>query len=166
MIRKVLIYPALFIFAVLGVMTVYYFTGDKATLLPDISVKNATLRLPAPGQTKGAAFFDIVNNGGADQLLSASSPISPHVELHTHLHEDGMMKMRQVSSVKIQGQQTTHFKSGGLHVMLFDISIPDNTKSVPITLSFARSGEKRIIVIIGEPKMMDHSKMDKSKMGH
>ncbi len=159
MIRKVLIYPALFIFTVLGVMTVYYFTGDKATLLPDISVKNATLRLPAPGQTKGAAFFDIVNNGGADQLLSASSPISPHVELHTHLHEDGMMKMRQVSSVKIQGQQTTHFKSGGLHVMLFDVSIPDNTKSVPITLTFARSGEKRIIAIIGEPKMMDHSKM-------
>ena len=92
-------------------------------------------------------------------LLSASSPISPHVELHTHLHEDGMMKMRQVPSVKIQGQQTTHFKSGGLHVMLFDVSIPDNTKSVPITLTFARSGEKRIIAIIGEPKMMDHSKM-------
>ena len=55
-------------------MTVYYFTGDKATLLPDISVKNATLRLPAPGQTKGAAFFDIVNNGGADRAFIRQQP--------------------------------------------------------------------------------------------
>lgn len=166
MIRKVLIYPALTIFALLAIMTVYYFAGNSSTAEPSISIQNGTLRLPAPGQTKAAAYFDVINVGGVDELLSASSPISQRVELHTHLQEDGMMKMRQVETVKIKGLETTHFKSGGLHVMLFNISIPDNTKSIPITLTFVRSGEKRFIAIIGEPKMMDHSQMDHEGMEH
>ncbi len=170
MIRKVLIYPALLIFAFIGAMTIYYLSGDKATAMPDISVKNTHLRLPAPGQNIASAYFDIINKGGADELLSATSVVSPRVELHTHLQENGMMKMRKVSSVKIMGEDTTQFKSGGLHVMLFDISIPPNTKSIPLTLNFARTGEKRIIVIIDEPSMdpekMNHEMMDHENMNH
>ena len=158
MIRKILIYPAIFIFALLGIFTAYYFSGDKTTNQPDIRIANVTLRLPAPGQSTAAAYFDIINKGGADELLSATSPVSQRVELHTHLHENGVMKMRQVKTVKIQGLQTTSFKSGGLHVMLFDFSAPPETKSIPMTLTFARSGEKQILAIIGTPKP-NHNKM-------
>lgn len=162
MIRKVLIYPALALFALLGVMTAYYLTGDKQNLQPDIRVANVALRLPAPGQTTAAAYFDIINKGGADALLSATSSASPRVELHTHLHEDGVMKMRQVDSVKILAQQTTQFKSGGLHVMLFEIAVPQNTTSIPLTLKFARSGEKHVVAIIQN----DHGKMNHEGMKH
>ncbi len=158
MIRKILIYPAIFIFAVLGILTAYYFSGDETTHQPDIQIHNIVLRLPAPGQSTAAAYFDVINKGGADELLSARSAVSPRVELHTHLHEDGVMKMRQVKTVKIQGLQTTSFKPGGLHVMLFDFSTPPKTQAIPITLTFARSGEKQILAIIGTPTP-DHSKM-------
>ncbi|MBL4870879.1 MAG: copper chaperone PCu(A)C [Robiginitomaculum sp.] len=167
MIRKVLIYPALVLFALLGSVTAYYLTGDKQNLQPVIRVANVAFRLPAPGQTTAAAYFDIINKGGADALLSATSSASPRVELHTHLHEDGVMKMRQVDSVKILAQQTTQFKSGGLHVMLFDFAMPQNTTSIPLTLTFARSGEKRVVAIIGDSHSeMDHSKMNHEDMGH
>ncbi len=159
MIRKILIYPAIFIFALLGILTAYYFSGDKTIHQPDIQIHNIILRLPAPGQSTAAAYFDIVNKGGADELLSASSAVSPRVELHTHLHEDGVMKMRRVETVKIQGLQTTSFKPGGLHVMLFGFSTPPQTTAIPITLTFARSGEKHIMAIIGTPTL-DHSKAE------
>ncbi len=51
MIRKILIYPAIFIFAVLGILTAYYFSGDETTHQPDIQIHNIVLRLPAPGQS-------------------------------------------------------------------------------------------------------------------
>lgn len=134
--------------ALLIAAAIYYYTGDKTTSEPHISVENVSLRLPAPGQTTAAAYFDIINTGGADELLSASSSFSSPVELHTHLHEDGVMKMRKVETVKIQGKQTTAFKRGGLHVMLFNTSIPAETKSIPLTLTFARTGEVHVIAII------------------
>ena len=61
MIRKILIYPAIFIFAVLGILTAYYFSGDETTHQPDIQIHNIVLRLPAPGQSTAAAYFDVIN---------------------------------------------------------------------------------------------------------
>ena len=46
--------------------------------------------------------------------------------------------MRMVKSVKILPQQTTEFKRMGLHVMIFNVDIPEDTKQVPLTLTFAR----------------------------
>ncbi len=137
-IGKVLGYPAIILIALTALATAYLLFSDKGTAQPNIRVENAVLRLPAPGQTTAAAYFDIINDGGANELLGASTNISNKVELHTHLHEDGMMKMRQVKSVKILPKQTTKFERGGLHVMIFNAQIPEGTKQVPITLTFAR----------------------------
>lgn len=136
--RKFLIYPTIVFMVLLSIATAYLFLADKDTRYSNIHIENVTLRPPAPGQTTASAYFDIVNTGGANELLSASTPISDHVELHTHLHEDGMMKMRMVKSVKIMPKQTTKFEHGGLHVMIFNVDIPKNMKQVPLTLTFAR----------------------------
>lgn len=148
MIRKVLVFPLIFFFLILGLATLYLVTGNSDKNTPNLSIENARLRLPAPGQTTAAVFFDIINTGGADELLSATSPISKNVEIHTHLHEDGVMKMRKVETVKIQGFETTAFKSGGKHIMLFDANIPDDTKAISLVLIFARTGEKQVFVVI------------------
>ena len=137
---------------------------------PNISITNPSFRAPAPGQTTGAAYFDIVNTGGGDVLTSASSPFSGHIELHTHLHEDGVMKMRQVDNVKAKGGETTHFKRGGLHVMMFNVQIPEGAMSVPLTLNFKRSGGIQIDALIANlsPSMgaMNHDKMKHGMMKH
>jgi len=137
-IGKFLGYPAIVLLLLTALATGYLMFSDANTAYPNIRVENATLRPPAPGQTTASAYFDIINDGGADELLSVTSPISDKVELHTHLHEDGMMKMRRVKSVKVLPQQTTKFESMGLHVMIFNADIPIGAKLTPLTLTFAR----------------------------
>ncbi len=143
-------------------MAAVAFTACGPQQAPDISIKNGTLRLPAPGQTTGAAYFDIINNGGADVLLSASTPASPHSELHTHIHENNIMKMRKVDHVDIAAKETTAFKRGGLHVMVFDINVPAGKASIPLTLTFERSGEITFSAFVDgkQPPKIDHSKMN------
>ena len=136
-------------------------SDNAAGSAPAISIENASLRLPAPGQTKGTAYFDVVNNGGADVLLSAATPFSSRVELHTHLHEDGMMKMRQVETVDIGPETVTHFKTGGLHVMIFNMDVPEGATHMPLTLTFATSGAIDVSIKIGgAAEMTGHEMKD------
>jgi periplasmic copper chaperone A len=138
-IGKFLGYPALVLLLLAALATGYLMISDKGTAYANIGVENAVLRPPVRGQTTASAYFDITNTGGANQLLSVSSPISEKVEIYTHLNEDGMMKMRRVESVKILPKQTTKFKRMGLHVMVFNADIPTGAKQIPLTLTFARS---------------------------
>ena len=53
------------------------------------------VRLAPPGAAATGAFMRIENAGATDrQLIKAESPAAKTVELHTHLNEGGMMKMR------------------------------------------------------------------------
>ena len=72
-----------------------------------------------PGAKTGAVYFDVVNSGGADRLLSAEAKeMAGTLELHTTQMEGTMMKMRQVDAVDLAAGETTSLKPGGLHVML------------------------------------------------
>jgi len=135
---KILGYPAIGLVLLAAIASAYLIFSDKSTAYSDIRVENALLRPPAPGQTTASAYFDVINDGGANELLFVATPISSQVELHTHLHADGMMKMRMVNSVKILPKQTTQFKRMGLHVMIFNVEIPEGLNEVPLTLTFAR----------------------------
>lgn len=106
---------------------------QPADLDPDISVEHGVVRAPLPGQTTAVAYFDIVNQGGEDVLLAANSNASARVELHNHIHEDGLMKMRQVDHVDVPREGTVSFQSGGLHVMMFNA---DTDGPVTLTLDF------------------------------
>jgi copper(I)-binding protein len=111
---------------------------------PEIYVENASVRMPAPGQTTAVAYFDVINSGGPDRLMSVHTPISSNAELHTHLHEDGIMKMRRVEQVDIPEKQTTSFEPGGNHVMIFEATIPSRAESISLTLNFEIIGEIQI----------------------
>ncbi|HIM97483.1 MAG TPA: copper chaperone PCu(A)C, partial [Gammaproteobacteria bacterium] len=48
----------------------------------------------------GAVYLTLTNHGAhPDKLLGASAEIAERVEVHSHILEDGMMKMRRVDSV-------------------------------------------------------------------
>jgi|GEM_PF-427767 len=68
----------------------------------------------------GAAYFILKNNSKTDRhLIGASSALSDRVELHTHLKEDGVMKMRKLKDgIIVKPGETVHFKPAGNHVML------------------------------------------------
>ncbi|MCW8929001.1 MAG: copper chaperone PCu(A)C [Gammaproteobacteria bacterium] len=112
----------------------------------DVSIIDPYVRAVPPGQTVSAAFLQLENSSGnTHYIVNASSPVSKVVELHSHVHENGMMKMRQVESIEIPANGKTVLEPGGLHIML--IGLHDTLKidqKVAITLEF-KDGSSQVI---------------------
>jgi hypothetical protein len=92
---------------------------------------------------QGAGYLGIANRGGApDRLMGASSPAADRVELHTHIREGEVMRMREVPSIELPPGQTVTLQPGGLHLMLVRLAQPlRQGETVPVTLRFERAGE-------------------------
>ena len=105
-------------------------------------VKEPWVRETIGGSSVTAAYLTIVNDGRApDRLVGVASPAAGHAELHTHLMEGGMMKMREIKEVPVAAQDDTVFEPGGKHIMLFDVSSPlRQGDRVLLRLTFEKSG--------------------------
>ncbi|CEA05157.1 putative membrane or periplasmic protein [Pseudomonas saudimassiliensis] len=120
----------------------------------DIHIIHPWSRALPPVAPTGAAYLGLENRGGqADRLIAATSPIAGRVELHEHVHQDGLMKMQQIDSVEIAPGTQVEFKPGGHHLMLFELQQTlVEGGSYPMTLTFEQAGEVEIEVkVTGEP---------------
>lgn len=109
----------------------------------DIGIETPWARATPPNARTGAAYLTLINQGGAaDRLISASSVAAERVELHTHINEGGVMRMKAIDAVALAPGERVSLRPGGLHVMLIDLKGPlrENTR-VPVTLRFAAAGE-------------------------
>lgn len=107
-----------------------------------MQVLNPWARATVTSGQNGAAYFVLRNIGTDDVLLSASSDVAHVVELHTHIHDQGVMRMRKIPSIPIKAHMDTAFKPGGLHVMLIDLKqILSAGESIALTLEFAKAGK-------------------------
>jgi len=115
---------------------------------PDVKVEKSWARQSLKGVSNGVIFMEIINQGhGDDVLVKAESPVSRVVELHTHIHENGIMRMRPVQDITVKAQDKVVLKPGGLHVMLIGLKKPLQAgESVPLTLHFKESGMQTIDV--------------------
>ena len=104
------------------------------------------VRLAPPGAAATGAFMRIENTGATDrQLIKAESPAAKTVELHTHINEGGMMKMRAVPFIAIKAGGQTELKPGSYHVMLIGLTQPlKDGDPVAITLTFDDGSQQRI----------------------
>jgi copper(I)-binding protein len=119
----------------------------------NLTISDATARFLIKDRP-GAVFLTIDNEADADKLLSATSPLSPRVELHTHIMDDGVMKMRPIEVIDVTAKGKTELKSGGLHIMMFDVKeLPAKGTMVPLTLHFENAGNVEIKAMVGEPGM-------------
>ena len=100
----------------------------------------------ASANANGAGFMTLRNTGAqADRLLSAASPAARVVELHTHVREGDVMRMRPVVDIPVPAGETVELRPGGLHVMLIGLTGPLQQGSrVPLTLRFERAGEVQV----------------------
>lgn len=113
-----------------------------------VHVDHPWSRATAPQARNGAAYF-VLNATGADsdRLVSAASPVAEKVELHTHLMEDGVMKMRPVVAIEVAPGSPTALQPGGLHVMLLGLKAPlVKGEKFPLTLTFEKAGELKVDV--------------------
>jgi periplasmic copper chaperone A len=87
----------------------------------------------------------------ADTLLSASTTVADHIEMHASSEENGMMKMRQLTTVELQGGQPFRFEPGGAHFMLMDLRQPLVAgMRFPMTLNLQRAGAVTVQVQVVE----------------
>ena len=113
-------------------------------------------RATVPGQTVGAAYLIIENNGDAsDRLVSASSSVAHRVVLHSSQMEQGMAHMQHVTSLEIPAHGRIVLKPGGLHLMLEDLKKPlQEGQTLSMKLKFERSGEVEVALPV-QPVMAD-----------
>ena len=65
-----------------------------------VVISSARVLPPFPGRDIAAGYMSITNHSKTDdKLVSVTSPISGAVEIHNHIEEDGIMKMRQIDGI-------------------------------------------------------------------
>ena len=131
-------------------------TEHNAAETMGFTLSKAYINPPFPGRDVAAGFFNLTNNGVDDKLIAASSTLSENVEIHTHLMEDGVMKMRQTEAVDLPSGKTVEFKSGGYHLMIFNVSLPKDQNEADITLIFEKSEPLTLTLPIGQPEEKSH----------
>ncbi|HCA26683.1 MAG TPA: hypothetical protein DEP05_03415 [Betaproteobacteria bacterium] len=123
-----------------------YAPAALASAASSIRISHPYVTAVAPGQTNSAAFLVLKNTSAHDHaLVSASSPAAEIVQLHTHLHVNGMMEMRQVKQIPIKAHSKTMLKHGGFHIMLIHLRKPLKPgEQVPLTLTFEDGSHQKI----------------------
>lgn len=113
--------------------------ADQAT----IDVREPWSRATPSGVNVGAAYMQIsLKAGSGDRLIGARSERAGRVEVHTHIEEDGVMKMRKVEALDLTAGETLSLAPGGHHMMLFDLKTPlTKGETVPVVLIFEKAGE-------------------------
>jgi copper(I)-binding protein len=122
-------------------------------------ITKGALRPPLPSRTTAMATFTVENKTDKDDvLLSASSPVSPNVEIHTIITEGDIKKMRRIEDgITVPAKGQAALKHGGDHVMLFDAVIPEGASHVPLFLKFKNQGRVEIQLIVDDGSMDHHS---------
>lgn len=98
----------------------------------------------------GAVYF-VVNNPGTtmDRLVSVSTPVANTSELHTHIKDGELMRMRKVDAIEIAPASRVALEPGGLHVMLMGLKEPlVKGKAFPLTLVFEEAGPVTVEVAV------------------
>ena len=121
--------------------------GDQRS--SSLTVVQPWSRATAPGASVGVAYLEIVNAGAADTLTGIESPVAAHVEMHSMTTVNGVMQMRQLSSVEVPAKGRLQFTPGGLHVMLIDLKQPlREGDRFPLTLVFRSAGRLQVEAVV------------------
>lgn len=132
----------------------------------DIMVHDAYARVSSKAAKSGAAFMIIHNHSDKeDRLIAAASDIANRVELHTHIEEDGVMKMKKLEDgISIPSHGMYALKRGGDHVMFMGLKRSlDHGDIIELTLTFEAAGQVSLAVPIDlerQDKQSAHSHTD------
>ncbi len=135
------------------------------TAADDIQVIDPWAREIPPGLTTSAGFLGMKNTGNTEhKLVAAESANTGMVELHTHINDNGVMRMRPVENIPVAPGSTTTLQPGGLHLMLMMIKKPLKAgEKMAITLEFEDGSKKDIEA---EVRHFSMENMKHKNMGH
>lgn len=120
--------------------------GVFAAAADQVMVHQPYVRLAPPNAMATGAYMVLKNGGEREvKLVKADNPTSQTTELHTHVNDNGVMRMRQVPDIAIPAKGETALKPGGLHVMMINMKTTlSEGQVVPITLTFDDGSSKQV----------------------
>lgn len=131
----------------------------------EVNVDGAYVRAVPPGQMNSAAFMQLGNNDNQDlSLIAATSDAAKNVELHTHTQDNGVMRMRQISEIKLPSKQQVTLQPGGMHIMM--IGLTRNLivgENISLSLTFSDGSQQSLQVPVKEVMPMGGHKMMHNK---
>lgn len=132
-----------------------------------VTVVTPYVRMVPPGARTTAAFMTLKNMGNYDvQLVRAESAVAKTVELHTHIHDNGMAKMRQVAEIAVKPRGETALKPGSYHIMLIGpTGVLKEGEKVAITLHFSDGSSKAVEAQVTRSDPVAES-MERSRHDH
>ena len=104
----------------------------------------------AQGKKIGAVFGLLPNMQTDDILLSVSSPICDHIEIHTMSEDNnGIFRMRKIENLPVKTGKANELLPSGYHLMLMNLKSPLKTgQSFPLMLTFQKAGQKTVTVSV------------------
>ncbi len=116
----------------------------------DLDITHPWSRPLPPVATTGVAYLTVSNQGDAeDVLLGAESPVAEKVEIHTHIKDGDLMKMRQLNELVIPAHGEQTLAPGGHHLMLMGLKqVPAAGERFPLTLHFKEAGTIEVEVAV------------------
>lgn len=122
-----------------------------ASASSQISVERAWVRAMPPGARVGGGYLTIHNRSAVgDRLVGASSPAAERVELHEHLREGQVIRMRAVSGFDVPANGRFELKPGGAHLMFVSVRRPfAEGARIPVKLTFEKAGEVAVEFHVG-----------------
>jgi copper(I)-binding protein len=120
---------------------------------PQITIEGESAELSPAVVGEAMIGMKIVNRGGADELTAVKTDI-PGASTMFHIMDGERMAM--VETVKIPSKSTVEFKMGGSHIMIENMpkTISEGSQFT-VTLVFAKSGEKQILLTLKSPSKMN-----------
>lgn len=118
----------------------------------DIAVTSAWTRATPGGAKIAGGYLRITNEGKtADRLVSVSSALAGHSEIHEMSMANGVMKMREITGgLTIKPGETVALKPGGFHMMFMDIKQPlKQGDTLKATLTFEKAGPLDVAFKVG-----------------
>lgn len=123
--------------------------GKYVATIASIGIEQPWSRAMPPTAPTGAVFVTLFNQGPPDQLVAASSPMADKVELHDHIHHNGLMKMVEVEKIELPSNSTQELKPGSYHIMLIGLRQPLVAgEHFPVQLEFANAGKIDLQVLV------------------
>lgn len=123
--------------------------GSALAQVPSVEVSGAWARATTSTAKVGGAFMTMKAVGGADRVVSASSPVAEKIELHETINDGGVMKMREVPQMVLAAGQAMVLTPGSYHILLIGLKKPLNRgESFPLTVAFEKAAPVTVTVTV------------------
>ena len=124
----------------------------------EIQATQAWSRFTAPSVPTGVVFMQLNNTGSqADALVSVSSPVAKKAEIHNHINDKGVMRMRQVAKIDVPAGKSVTLQPGGFHVMLMGLKQPLKLNDTfPVTLKYQSGRTQKITATVNNGSGMQN----------